>query len=113
MYKFFVCFLLQSWLLVNAHAEAMATQAEIYATATTTSSGAEPTFPVAKRRRTFNCDQNDNLKKIEAQAWADAGALATVAEKYDNVDGNAQIPAMHYWMGYDHGKSENFWKIRG
>ncbi len=85
-------------------------QGEIFATATTTSSKEEPTFTIAKRRRTFNCNQDDRLKKIEAQAWADAGAMAEIANEYDS-DKQWQ-PAMDYWMGADSTKSENFWKIR-
>lgn len=92
-------------------AKPMPSEAEVYATATTTSTGAEPTFTVAKRRRTFNCNQDDRLKKIEAQAWADAGAMADIAYEYDN--GNWLQPAMTYWMGYDSTKSENFYKILG
>ena len=91
-------------------ASPMPSQAEIFATATTTSSGDEPTFTIAKRRRTFNCNQDDRLKKIEAQAWADAGAMAETANEYDS--GNLWQPAMNYWMGADSTKSENFWKIR-
>jgi len=91
-------------------ASPMPSQAEIFATATTTSSGAEPTFTIAKRRRTFNCDQDDRLKKIEAKAWADAGAMAEIANEYDS--GNQWQPAMNYWLGSDSVKAENFWKIR-
>ncbi len=64
---------------------------------------------VTARRRTFNCNQDDRLKKIEAQAWADAGAMAAIANEYDS--GNQWQPAMNYWMGSDSVKSENFWKI--
>lgn len=88
----------------------MPSQAEIFATATTTSPGDEPTFTITKRRRTFNCNQDDRLKNIEAQAWADAGAMAEIANEYDS--GNQWQPAMNYWMGADSIKSENFWKIR-
>jgi len=91
-------------------ASPMPSQAEVYATATATSAGAEPTFTIAKRRSTHNCNQDDNLKKIEAQAWADAGAMAKIAEQWDS--GNDLQPAMNYYMGADSVKSENFWKIR-
>lgn len=63
-----------------------------------------------KRRRTHNCNQEDNLKKIEAQAWADSGALADVANEYDY--GNKWQPAMDLWMGGDSTESKNFWKIQ-
>lgn len=78
--------------------------------ATTTPPAAEPTFFAAKRRRTFNCNQNAELKAIEARAWADAGALARVANEYDA--NNQWQPAMNLWMGSDSIKSENLWKIR-
>ncbi len=70
----------------------------------------DPPVNILKRRRTHNCNQKDELKKIEAQAWADAGALAKVAKGYDN--GNELQPAMDLWMGADSVKSENFWKIQ-
>jgi len=110
MHKLTTITLLAAWIAFVA-ASPMPSQAEIFATATTTPSGAEPTFTVAKRRRTFNCNQNDQLKKFEAQAWADAGAMAEVANEYDS--GNEWQPAMNYWMGPGSAKSENFWKIRG
>ena len=110
MYKLLPITLLASCAAFVA-ASPMPSQAEIFATATTTPSGAEPTFTVTKRRRTFNCNQDDRLKKIEAQAWADAGAMAEIANEYDS--GNQWQPAMNYWMGADSTKSENFWKIRG
>lgn len=84
-------------------------QAELYAIDTTTPPGSEPTFTVAKRRRTFNCNQDERLKGIEAQAWADAGAMAEIADQYDS--GNQWQPAMDYWMGADSTKSENFYEI--
>ena len=84
--------------------------ASTYATATTTSLGQEPSFNITSRRRTNNCNQYEMLKKIEAQAWADAGALASLAAEYDN--GNEWQPAMNYWMGYDSTESENFRKIQ-
>ena len=86
-------------------------QAEVYAIDTTTPPGSEPTFTVTKRRRTFNCNQDERLKGIEAQAWADAGAMAEIANQYDS--GNQWQPAMDYWMGADSTKSENFYKIIG
>ena len=86
-------------------------QAEVYAIDTTTPPGSEPTFIVAKRRRTFNCNQDERLKGIEAQAWADAGAMAEIANQYDS--GNQWQPAMNYWMGADSTKAENFYKIIG
>lgn len=70
----------------------------------------DPPVTILKRRRTHNCNQKDELKKIEAQAWADSGALAAVANEYDN--GNQWQPAMDMWMGADSTKSENFWKIQ-
>lgn len=70
----------------------------------------DPPVTTLKRRRTHNCNQKDNLKKIEAQAWADAGALAAVAAEYDY--GNQWQPAMDMWMGADSKDSENFWKIQ-
>ena len=109
MHKVLIITLLASFITFMA-ASPMPSQAEIFATATTTSSGEEPTFTIAKRRRTFNCNQDDRLKKIEAQAWADAGAMAEIANEYDS--GNQWQPAMHYWMGADSTKAENFWKIR-
>ena len=90
---------LQSWLTVLASANAMPSQAEVFATATTTSSGAEPTFTIAKRRMTYDCNQDDRLMKIEAQAWANARAIAEIVVKYDEVEGNVQKPIMYYWMG--------------
>ncbi|KAJ6576197.1 hypothetical protein B0H10DRAFT_1963646 [Mycena sp. CBHHK59/15] len=85
------------------------TQAEVYATATTTSSGAEPTFSVANRRRTNSCNQDDRLKAIEAQAWADAGALAAVADQWEAT--KQWQPAMDAYMGVDSIKSEFAYKI--
>ncbi|KAL8891285.1 MAG: hypothetical protein Q9215_001698 [Flavoplaca cf. flavocitrina] len=70
----------------------------------------DPPVNILKRRRTHNCNQKDELKNIEAQAWADAGALAKLAKGYDN--GNDLQPAMDLWMGADSVKSENFWKIQ-
>ena len=96
--------------LVLVVAKPMPSQAEIYGTATTTSPAEEPTFTIAKRRRTYNCDQDDRLKKIEAQAWADAGAMAVLAEQWDGKNSKWQ-PAMHYWMGFDAADTENYWKI--
>lgn len=89
----------------------MPSQAEIYATATTTAPADEPTVAVAKRRRTHNCNQNDHLKKIEAKVWADAGLMAKIANEWDN--GNDLQPATDYWIGNDSVKSKNFWKIQG
>ena len=96
-------------ILRYAAASPVASQAEVYATATSTASGAEPTFTIAKRRRTHNCSQDARLEKIEAQAWADAGAMAEIAALYDS--GNEWQPAMDLWMGSDSKDSENFWKI--
>jgi hypothetical protein len=101
--------LIASTVLVAA--SPMASQAEVFATATTTSSGAEPTFTVVKRRETHNCNQDPDLKRIEAQAWADAGAMAEIANEYE--EDNDWQPAMDYWMGADSTKSENYWKIKG
>jgi len=109
MHKLVITTLLASWVAFVA-ASPVPSQAEVFATATTTDAGAEPTFSISKRRRTFNCNQDDRLKKIEAQAWADAGAMAEIANEYDS--GNQWQPAMNYWMGPDSTKSENFWKIR-
>ena len=92
-------------------ASPVVSEAEVYATATTTLSGAEPTFSITARRRTYNCNQNPNLKKIEAQAWADAGAMSEIAYQYHYR--NQWQPAMDYWMGSDSIKSENFYKIQG
>ncbi|KAL9023857.1 MAG: hypothetical protein Q9196_006927 [Gyalolechia fulgens] len=75
-----------------------------------TTSASDPEATILKRRRTHNCNQDDRLKKIEAQAWADGGALASVANEYDN--GNQWQPAMDMWMGADSKESENFWKIQ-
>jgi hypothetical protein len=50
------------------------------------------------------------LREIEAQAWADAGAMAEIAAQYDN--GNKWQPAMDYWLGIDSVQSENFHKIQ-
>jgi hypothetical protein len=108
MYEIKLIILLSFW-LISVTANPLPSQAEVYATATTTLPGAEPTFIVAKRRRTFNCNQEPRLKAIEAQAWADAGAMASLAAEYDN--GNEWQPAMNYWMGHDSTESENFYKI--
>ena len=110
MYKR-VAFTLLVFYIAFIAASPVPSQGEVYATATSTTPGSEPTFTIAKRRRTFNCNQDDNLKNIEAQAWADAGAMAEIAYQYDN--GNQWQPAMNYWMGSDSTNSENFWKILG
>ena len=86
-------------------------QAEVYAIDTTTPPGSEPSFTVTKRRRTFNCNQDERLRGIEAQAWADAGAMAEIANQFDY--GNQWQPAMNYWMGDDSIKAENFYTIIG
>jgi hypothetical protein len=111
MYKIGQVSLLALYLVVVT-ANPMPSRSDIYATAaTTTSSGADPTFTVVKRRRTHNCNQDSNLRGIEAQAWADAGAMADLANQYDN--GNQWQPAMNYWMGFDSVQSQNFYKITG
>lgn len=46
------------------------------------------------------------MKKIEAQAWADAGFIAEQAVKWDNKEGNALQPLADYWMGNDSVKDE-------
>lgn len=109
MHKLSTIALLASCLAFVA-AKPMPSQAKVHERADSTSSSSEPTYTAVKRRRTHNCNQDDRLKKIEAQAWADAGAMADVADEYDN--GNEWQPAMNYWMGYDSKKSENFWKIQ-
>lgn len=110
MHKLLNVALLTSCVIVVAAVPAHS-QAEVYAIDTTTPPGSEPTFTVAKRRRTFNCNQDERLKRIEAQAWADAGAMAEIANQYDS--GNQWQPAMNYWMGADSTKAENFYKIIG
>lgn len=70
----------------------------------------EPAFNITSRRRTFNCNQDKRLKNIEAKAWADAGALASVAAEYDKW--NKWQPAMDYGMGIDSIESENLVKIK-
>lgn len=110
MYRLSSLLLLVSYVFFST-ASPIASEAEVYATATTTSSGTEPTFTITTRRRTHNCNQDARLKKIEAKAWADAGAMAEIASQYDN--GNQWQAAMDYWMGADSVKSENFWKIQG
>ena len=92
-------------------ASPVASEADVYATATTTLPGAQPTFTITARRRTHNYNQNSDLKKIEAQAWADAGTMSEIAYQYDN--GNEWQPAMDYWMGSDSVQAENFYKILG
>ncbi|KAL8671349.1 MAG: hypothetical protein Q9168_004159 [Polycauliona sp. 1 TL-2023] len=77
---------------------------------TPAASASPPEATILKRRRTHNCNQKDDLKKIEAQAWADGGALAQLASEYDS--GNQWQPAMDLWMGADSKDSENFWKIQ-
>ncbi|KAL8648774.1 MAG: hypothetical protein Q9226_005858, partial [Calogaya cf. arnoldii] len=77
---------------------------------TPTASASDPEATILKRRRTHNCNQDERLKNIESRAWADAGALANVANEYDN--GNQWQPAMDMWMGADSKESENFWKIQ-
>lgn len=72
----------------------------------------KPSAGVLKRRSTYNCNQDDRLKKIEAQAWADAGAMAEEVAKWDNVKGNEIQPLAEQWMGWDATKSENFYKIQ-
>jgi hypothetical protein len=76
---------------------------------TITSTSADPSATIFKLRRTHNCNQDERLRKIEAQAWADAGAMAQIAAQYDN--GNQWQPVIHYRMGIDSIKSENFNKI--
>ena len=74
------------------------------------STGTVPSATAFKRRRTFNCNQNNVFKNIEAKAWADAGGLAEIAAQYDS--GNEWQPAMDYWMGGDSKDPNNFWKIQ-
>lgn len=73
---------------------------------TTTSSSTQPMFSIVKRRRTHQCD-NTWMKKIEAQAWADAGYIAEQASKWDNKGDNALQPLADYWMGNDSRKDRS------
>ncbi|KAJ6596353.1 hypothetical protein DFH09DRAFT_1272819, partial [Mycena vulgaris] len=79
---------------------------------TTSTPEAEPTFTTTKRRRTFNCNQDSRLQAIEAQAWADAGALAAVAKAWAGPDHDELLettqvtpkqwqPATDAYMGVD------------
>lgn len=88
----------------------VAVEAQVLEEASPTSPAAQPTFSAFKRRRTFNCNQNETMRNIEAQAWADAGAMAEVANEYN---GDQWSKVMEYWMGYDHNRRENFWRIVG
>lgn len=97
-------------LLISCFSFSYASPKPAVATGVTPAPSAEPTFTIAKRRRTHNCNQDDRLKKIEAKAWADAGLLAEIAAEYDN--GNQWQPAMDLWMGSDSKDSGNFQKIQ-
>ncbi|KAJ6486263.1 hypothetical protein DFH09DRAFT_1106160 [Mycena vulgaris] len=73
---------------------------------TTSTPKAEPTFTTTKRRRTFNCNQDSRLQAIEAQAWADAGALAAIAKTWipprdELFKPRKWQPAMDAYMGVD------------
>ncbi|KAL8999978.1 MAG: hypothetical protein Q9169_001223 [Polycauliona sp. 2 TL-2023] len=78
--------------------------------ATPAAIASEPEPTILKRRSTHNCNQDENLKKIEAQAWADAGALANLASEYDYD--NEWQPAMDLWMGVDCKELASFYKIQ-
>lgn len=80
---------------------------QIFATETTTA-GPEPTFSIATRRRVNNCN-TDWMKNIEAQAWADAGAIAAVADNWEAT--KTWQPAMDEYMGSDSVKSQYAYKI--
>ncbi|KAL9064470.1 MAG: hypothetical protein Q9161_008845 [Pseudevernia consocians] len=78
-----------------------------FATETITA-GAEPTFSAATRRRVNNCKEKW-MKDIEAQAWADAGAIAKIADKWEAT--KTWQPAMDEYMGTDSVKSDYAYKI--
>ena len=80
------------------------------ATATATSKQPEPSFTIQARRRTFNCNQDERLKKIEALAWAEAGAIAEIANGY--AKGNEWQQTMDIWMGADSTEPQNLGKIQ-
>jgi hypothetical protein len=52
------------------------------------------------------------MKKIEAQAWADAGYIAEQALQWNNKPNNDLQSLADYWMGNDSTKDANTKKIR-